>query len=130
MAARERFSDLHVVQGPRPLTWRLTDRLVYESPRLGTIIVPAGFVTDLDSTPRRTRTAFALLYGTAPRAAVIHDWLYWGQRVGTRQVSREEADLELYASVIDEGAAPWRALLFWVGVRLGGWVAWRARRKG
>ena len=56
--------------------WRLLTSLVYDSDLAGRLLVPAGFVTDLESIPRWVPFAYAVAKGTAKRAAVVHDWLY------------------------------------------------------
>ena len=48
--------------------WQLVEPLVYESDLLGTITVPAGFITDFVS--------FKILNFTAHRPALVHDYLY------------------------------------------------------
>jgi hypothetical protein len=59
--------------------WQLVAPLVYQSDLLGTITVPADFITDFVSMK-------ALNY-TAHRPAVIHDYLY-----SKPSVTREDAD--------------------------------------
>lgn len=67
MAESKFLSDLHTVDLAHPQYVMLTKPLVYYSRTLGIIVVPAGFVTDLESVP--------LLRGTSKRAGVIHDYL-------------------------------------------------------
>lgn len=61
------FSDLHTVDLPHPHYVRLEKPLVFYSNKVGIIVVPVGFITDLESIP--------LLKGTSKRAGVIHDYL-------------------------------------------------------
>lgn len=61
------FSDLHTVDLPHPNYVRLEKPLVFYSNKVGIIVVPVGFITDLESIP--------LLRGTSKRAGVIHDYL-------------------------------------------------------
>lgn len=56
--------------------WALEYDFIYESDLAGRLIVPAGFVCDLNSIPRflwwaSTPTDF-------PEAGVVHDWAYRG----------------------------------------------------
>lgn len=62
--------------------WQLIEPLVYSSAILGTVTVPAGFITDFVS--------FAPLKNVGHRAAVVHDYLY-----SCGDVERETADLVL-----------------------------------
>lgn len=102
----------------------LLDVLVFEDDKVGTVIVPAGFSTDFASIKTLHNVFlfifFALVSGYGNYAAVIHDYLYTTHSVGTRAITRKEADKVLYRSLRAEGIAKWRAWLFWVGVRLGG----------
>lgn len=57
-------------------TWRLTDRLRYDSAVLGCrLVIPAGFVTDLASVPRWP-LVWLIAGAEANRPAVVHDFLY------------------------------------------------------
>jgi len=47
--------------------------------KTGTIIVPSGFVTNLDSVPR-IPVVYAAFKGRAVKAAAIHDYLYREQK--------------------------------------------------
>lgn len=78
------------------------------------IEVPAGFVTDLASTPRWLWAIFPP-FGAWDEAAVLHDWLY---RTGCRP--RAEADAALYHGSIECGASRAKAWLMWAAVRLFG----------
>lgn len=64
---------------------------------------------------------YALLAGYGVRMALVHDWLY-----ATGHLSRRSCDAVLYrAATTGEGMARWRAGLFWIGVRVGGFTAYR-----
>lgn len=104
--------------------WRLRRNLVYESARHGRIVVPEGFVTDFASVPR-VPAVYWLTGNAAHQAAVVHDWLYRRQTV-----SRRTADAVLLeASACSLPREPrWRRVVMWAGVRLFGWIAWRANR--
>jgi hypothetical protein len=102
----------------------LLDVLIFEDEEVGTVIVPAGFSTDFASIKVLHNAFlfifFALVSEYGNYAAVIHDYLYTTHSVGTRAITRKEADDVLYRALRAEGVAKWRAWLFWVGVRLGG----------
>jgi hypothetical protein len=59
------------------------------------IIIPAGFVTDLASTPR---IIWALLppFGNYQRAAIVHDYLYW-----TQACTRDQADKAFWLAMFE-----------------------------
>lgn len=98
------------------------------------LAVPKGFVCDLASVPR-------LLWWWMPpdgiyrAAVVIHDWDYSVQRV-----KRSVADWTMFCVMLhvirSRSETRWRKCLrlvtattMWLGVRVGGWVAWN-RTKG
>lgn len=101
-------------------TWKLLTPLVYHSDMAGSVIVPAGFVTDFASVPRLP-VAYLLTANRGHEAAVLHDWAY-----STHWITRSQADA-LFAEALAVGGEPaWRRGLMWAGVRLGGWWAWDA----
>ena len=76
------------------------------------ITVPAGFTTDLASTPRIT-WAFFPRWGRYAEAAVVHDYLcIYGLGYTARQI-----DAIFYNHMMEDGAATWRAYIMWVAVR-------------
>lgn len=89
------------------------------------VVVPAGFVTDLASTP-------ALLWFRYPPqgryaiAAIVHDYLYWQQ-----DRSRREADEIFRLAMRDSEVDGVTQIAFWAVLRAAGGSAWRdnARRK-
>ncbi len=90
--------------------------------------IPAGFKTDLASVPQILPGLFRLLFRDelhTALAAVLHDRLYW-----EGSLSRSEADALFYEAlrVTHEGRIG--AWAMWLGVRIGGWVAWRKHRSG
>ena len=104
--------------------WQLLDSLEYESDLLGhCITVPKGFTTDLESIPRWLPLIYAMLYGIAHAASVIHDYLYT-----LAIVTRRNADAVLYEAIVATGQPQWKAWLIWIGVRMGGGVAWKKHR--
>lgn len=102
--------------------WVLHTDLIY---RVGktkdSVIVPAGFVTDFASIPKRLQSFFSV-HGPYLVAGIVHDYLYWEQGAGG--CTRAEADgifrlvmmennatrLEseaMYTAVDVAGAGPW-----------------------
>lgn len=85
---------------------------------IGGVRIPAGYRTDLASVPRLLW--FLVGHPAHPRVAgpaVKHDWLY-----ETGQFSRAEADRQFRRDLRDYGAQ-WPCI-YWLGVRLGGWLSW------
>lgn len=73
----------------------------------GTITVPAGFQTDLDSVPR-IPVIYAAFKGRTTKAAVVHDFLYESQR------GKEFADRIFLDAMKDEGLAWYpRTPIYW-----------------
>jgi len=52
-------------------------------------------------------------------AAIVHDYLYW-----TQSCTREQSDNLMGLVMNETGVAPWKALLIYGAVRLGGQLAW------
>ena len=107
--------------------WVLLAPLRYQSdilPGMTPLEVPEGFQTDLESIPRVLPLAYAILYGTAHKASVVHDWLYT-----KGNISRKIADDTLYEAIRVTGEPRWKAWAIWLGVRAGGWIAWNRHRK-
>lgn len=95
------------------------------------ITVPKGFTTNFASIPR---VFWRLLppRGRYNRAAIVHDWLYFAQPIDPltkKPIKQSRADLILRDAALDLEAKWWEALALWVGVRIGGWVAWNNHRK-
>lgn len=90
--------------------------------------VPAGFPSDLASVPLLLPGVLHALLGSlieSAGAALVHDYLY-----ASGLVPRREADRIFYQALRAEGAGRARATCYWLGVRAGGWLAWRSHRKG
>lgn len=105
----------------RPATWRLNEPLVYQSDVAKiTITVPAGFVTDLASTPRWP-FVFELAGGVANMASVIHDYAY-----STHIVDRATADAILREASAVSGVSWLTRQAMYVGVRVFGWSHWNS----
>ena len=79
-----------------------------------TVVVPAGFVTDLASIPGPGR---ALLHPNGPHgvAAIVHDYLYWNQ-----SCTREEADGLFRLAMIESQVPASQYRPIYTAVRLGG----------
>lgn len=118
----------------RPDThWDEEDRLVLDAPlvyvdeRGQTWVIPAGFKTDLASIPAWVPGLVRVFFGSALQnadAAILHDWLY-----ATGTLSRSEADALFREALAHSGEHWFGRELLWAGVRVGGWVAWRAHRR-
>lgn len=116
------------------LTWRdiglqkylVTAPLIYRSEILcEDIIVPAGFITDGESSPRWLPIINSLFGDLADQPAVIHDWLYYigtyGQEVSDRII------LEALQTIPD--IPNWREKGIYYGLRGIGFLAWNEHRK-
>jgi len=67
-----------------------------------------------------TLALYGLLAGYGMRAAILHGWLY-----GVGTLSRADCDAVFYrALTTGDGTARWRASIFWLGVRLGGFASY------
>ncbi len=111
--------------------WVTLAPLTFRSVRVGTITVPAEFVTDLASVPRLPLVYLAA-GGRANGPAVVHDWLYqhplWEDRKLADQVFLEA--MACHQPELGHVAEPlWTRRLMYRGVRLGGWIAWRRHRR-
>lgn len=95
--------------------WIVARELIYESDIANcTIIVPAGFQTDLASIPR-VPIIYLFMGDRAHRAAVVHDWLY-SQGI----LSRKMADAVFREASAVTGIDTVTRWLMWLGVRIGG----------
>jgi len=92
--------------------WQLTKVFMYFCNR-GTVVVPSGAVTDLDSVPR-VPFLYAALKGRSVRAATIHDYLYKSQK------GKKYADDTFLAAMKDEGLPRRRRYPIYWGVRFFG----------
>lgn len=111
------------LEATRPGEWALVSKLVWDDHK-ERIVVPAGSATDLASIPRPLR-GILNQNGRSRRAAVLHDYLY---RQGI--VPRAGADAVFRRALGADGMSWLGRLTYWAGVRLGGWIVWRSRRKG
>jgi hypothetical protein len=115
-------SELRVqfVDGDR---WVLTSPLTYVSSKYDAFIVPAGFSTDFASIPRVLWTAVGHPSGLWGPAAVLHDHEY-----AAGKVTRAEADWLFRDAMEALGVSRARRWTLYLGVRSGGWLAWRRHR--
>ena len=96
--------------------WRLVTPLAFQLGAGVEITVPAGFITDLASTPRFLWPIFPP-HGAHQRAAVLHDWLY-----SRPDCPRVIADAVFVSAMKPLGVAAWRRWAMYFGVRLCGWA--------
>ncbi|PVZ19909.1 MULTISPECIES: DUF1353 domain-containing protein [unclassified Pseudomonas] len=130
--------------------FQLLEPLMFNDPQLGQQVVPAGFTSDLASVRILREVCrwagltalfagialtfwswlapllwlisvgalalYGLVVGYGMRAAILHDWLY-----SQGQLPRRQCDALFYRALTrGDGTADWRAVIFWLGVRLGG----------
>lgn len=69
------LSELEVELMDDDAVWVTRKPLLYESDRIGTVEVPAGFYTDFASVPR-VPIAYTFFGDKAHRESVIHDYLF------------------------------------------------------
>lgn len=95
--------------------------------------IPAGTVSDGASVPFVLRKFWPAIGGWYDRAALGHDWRYTEQNC-----TRAEADLELSLNMRADARSQKRSfafavwafftcVVFYYGVRIGGWVRWKRR---
>ncbi len=98
------------------------------------VLVPENFHTDLASVPPFVRIFIDDDDPDILKPAVIHDFLYKHNGIAWPMheppFTRRECDAILIAGMKARGARFWRRSAVWIGVRLGGWVAWRNHQKG
>lgn len=104
-------------------TWYLMHAFRYNS-----VAVPDRFETDFASIPFPI-DIFLPRWSNYGPAAVIHDWLYWEQTV-----TRRQADHTFLEAMRTLRVSRLKRTILWLGVRLGGWLAWwenaRLKRSG
>lgn len=114
-------TKLQVEALDEPGKWRLLSALVWAGDE--TYIVPAGFVTDLASVPWPMRGVLNTT-GRSRRPAVLHDWAY---QAGS--MTRKAADQLFLTALIADGVISVGRGLYWLGVRVGGWIPFNRYRK-
>lgn len=111
--------------------WLLCQPWECAVPGVGLLSLPAGVVTDLESTPKALH--WLVDQGSlGAGAALVHDALYRHGGVlpvewltPYRTVTREEADEALYSLALLSGAPRWRCWVAWRAVRWFAGPAWR-----
>lgn len=104
--------------------FRLEHDFRYRS-SLGTITVPAGFITDGASIPRIFWTILAP-FGEYFEAAIIHDYLY---TEANRKFTRAETDLIFKEAMFNVGVGWLTRGLIYRAVRIGGRNLFRGSKK-
>ena len=127
MFSRQFEADPVLVPQPDGRTWKLHDEFTYTTDAGVVIHVPVGFLTDLASVPRPLWWLFPP-FGKYLPAAIVHDKLYSDHRQGLSEVSRAYCDAVLLEAMKDCHCSRACYSTIWIGVRLGGWVAWRASK--
>jgi len=120
-----------------PTRWRLDQDLVVSS-RGWTLVVPAGFLTDLASIPRFVWWLIAP-FELSIAAPIVHDYLYtFGGKIrattdgnitapgGYMTFTRSQADAFLYDLAAADGVWWWRRWLAYKAVRWFGARYWSA----
>lgn len=104
---------------------QLTRRLRYKDADGVIYIIPPTFVCDLASVPRILR-GLSTPWHQSARAGFLHDCACRWDEVWL--LGRKRAD-DLYREALrSEGVSRFRARAQWLGVRVGGWRAWRRWR--
>lgn len=113
-------TDLVLKADHIPDQWVVVEPLEWYDAEYGRLVVPAGFRTDLASTPFHIDDT-----GPSRRPAVVHDALYnIGQRLG-----KDFADNFLADAIVAEGGGLARATVYQAAVHWFGGFAWRAAAK-
>lgn len=101
--------------------WRIAESFKVLTDTLGWVLIPKGFVCDLNSMPRfmwweSTPTDY-------PQAGATHDWLYW------EQVPKDDADRVYREILLALGMGSFRANARYQALRLFGGPAYRSHAK-
>ena len=114
------FFDLLIVSPlPDGKQWALCAAFGYRSDLTGArIVVPEDFITDFASIPEPLQALYPVWqrYGAA---AIIHDFLYWSQRM-----TRDVADSVLREAMQVLGVDEHTVNTIYLAVRMGGQTAW------
>ncbi|MGP1582964.1 MAG: DUF1353 domain-containing protein [Candidatus Altimarinota bacterium] len=92
------------------------------------IKVPSGFITDMGSIPQ---IFWVFFNPTQYLAYILHDYLYhqkgkiYTHKETYYEYSRKDCDKMLYEAMKVEGAWWITRACVYLGVRIGGWVAWK-----
>ena len=118
------LSDLIVRADIHPDYWVLEQDLLWKDPTFGTLIVPEGFRTDLESVPFMVRgipwiDSVFDPDGVTRRPAAGHDFLYAWRKWG-----KDKSDEFLRAAIMSEGGSSSVARTVYLGVHWFGGHAW------
>jgi hypothetical protein len=102
--------------------WVLVESLIWKTDT-ETIIIPAGFLTDLASIPWWLRWLFSV-NGKHRSAAILHDYLF------TVQIyDREQTDALFMKAMEWSGVRATQRFALHAGVRIGGWPRWLMNKR-
>jgi hypothetical protein len=88
------------------------------------IVVPKGFITDFNSTPRPLQPFFPQL-GRYTKASVVHDYLY-SKQSGYLKINKKRSDKAFLQAMEIAKVSPKRYLMY-LGVRIGGFTKWKKK---
>lgn len=120
------LSDLVICPQEDGINWKVCTPFDYEVGDVGSgdkIRVPEGFMTDLGSVPQIFWNLIPPI-GKPLRGYVLHDWLYAKQ-----DRSRAKCDGVLLEAMEVAGVFLAKRWTIYLGVRAGGWLAWREHIK-
>lgn len=104
--------------------WAIIADFRYNSPMVGTITVPKGFVTDGASIPSILWGVIGSPWsGNYPEAAVIHDYVYRKQ-----EFTRAICDKIFLEAMSILGVSLLKRRLMFRALRIFGWLAWKNKR--
>lgn len=89
-----------------------------------TISIRRGFVTDLASVPRIMWSCYSPNDSRTIPAAILHDYLY-RYKLG---FTRKEVDDIFFYALIKAHTKPMRAIKYYIGVRVFGWMFYQKKR--
>jgi len=110
--------EIEVRPTENPGEWEVLKELEWRG-----IPVPEGFIFDGASIPWALQP-FVKKGGKVFAPGCIHDFLY-----RSAKGDRKACDLVLYEALLSNEVGPRKAKTMYLGVRAGGWVAWRKNQK-
>ncbi len=128
MINKHRFPDPLNATYVSPRYRMLLNDFRYFDKEEGTITCKKGLKIDGASFGR----AFSIIFGDQHDhdiPATPHDQLYEDNLVSGKYLTRKQCDKVFYRAMIDAGFPRIRSLLFYAGVRLGGWWPWCRNRR-
>lgn len=109
--------ELHEIVGYEP-------SLMVDGARVGTIIVPSGFVTDFASVPRFFWRIISPVDDDVRLPAIVHDHLY-----NEQSWDKEVADLIFREALVAHGAPFWKVHAMYQAVNWCGRKAWNDHKR-